>query len=854
MPEGALFSLRRNILDQRGRRPFARMVGGHQVDFRPPFCVKMLSRLSRNRMNRMTMTSRPFFLAVLLPAIVFTPLSAQGGFGSAVGVVGDDVLVLKPRYGQGPGAALVYQRDVEGVWQVVDQLGADGSTSTGEGLSPSIAVFGDMLVVAAGDADERWGAHLFQRNALRRWSRVESLPLVMDSNGGDAQWNYAALVQILRPPLRVVDTDGERALVVTIGGLGGVRIFERNAGSGSWFEWARLERSEPQRDDQFGVSLMIRGDVAIVGAPGHGRSGAAYIFSRDRVSGEWTEDLLISAPSPFPNSGFGAAVAIEGEAALIGHPGTAESRGIVVEYTWDEARGSWTEQDRIAPRVRTIGDRFGSSLTFRENELLVGAPGTDEGRGGVHRFVRNRSRDVWQAVEIFSVRDVEPGFALGSTVAIGRNVAVAGAPGADGGRGRAAVFSRPANGRWGEGDWLSLPLELPMITGEEVLCADGQADQFECSDVDLLAFLPLSELGLSPGSPDLAAGITDVWGWTDPETGRKYALVARMGGAAVVDVTDPSLPVYLALLAVEGGTAQDIKVYADHAFFIGAGDTGMPVFDLRRFREVREPPVTLTADARYEGIASAHNLVIDTQSGFAFPVGASGGGDTCGGGLHMVDIRNPLIPTFAGCYTDTEGLVWAGRTHDAQCVEYGGPDSDFRGRQICFASNETALRIVDLTDKENPVPIASATYPGMAFIHQGWLTEDHRYYYMNDELDELTGLAARTRTLIWDVAELDDPILVAEYFGSTTATDHNLYIKGDRMYQANYQAGLRVLDISNPERPEEIGFFDTTPYEGNPPTMSGAWTAYPFFESGTVVVSSTQEGLFLLRPVREPVF
>ena len=805
-------------------------------------------------MNRMTMTSRPVFLAVLLPALVFNSLSAQGGFGSGVGVVGDDVLVLKPTYGQGPGAALVYGRDVDGDWQVVDQLGAEGSTSTGEGLSPSIAISGDVLFVAAGDPDERWGAHVFQRNALRRWTRVASLPLVMDSNGDEAQWNYAALTEILRPPLRVVDTDGERALVATIGGLGGVRVFERNIGTGAWVERARLERSEPQADDRFGASLMISGDVGIVGAPGHGRSGAVYIFSRDSVSGEWREDALISAPSPFPNSGFGAAVAIDDEAVLIGHPGTAESRGIVVEYTRDEARGTWTEQDRIAPRVRTIGDRFGSSLAFRENELLVGAPGADEGRGGVHRFVRNRSGDIWQAVEIFSVQGVEPGFALGSTVAVGGNVAVAGAPGADGGMGRAAVFLRPANGRWGEGEWLSLAAELPMITGEEVLCAEGRADQFECNDVDLLAFLPLSELGLSPGSRALAGGITDVWGWTDPETRREYALVARIGGASVVDVTDPLLPVYVGLLAAEGGTALDIKVYADHAFFIGAGETGMPVYDLRRLRDVTEFPVTLTADARYDGIASAHNLVIDTQSGFAFPVGASGGGDTCGGGLHMVDIGNPLAPTFAGCYTDTEGLIWTGRTHDAQCVEYSGPDGDFRGRQICFASNETALRIVDVTDKENPVPIASATYPGMAYIHQGWLTEDHRYYYMNDELDELTGLAERTRTLVWDVAELDDPVLVAQHFGSTTATDHNLYIKGDRMYQANYQAGLRVLDISSPENPEEIGFFDTTPYEGNPPTLSGAWTAYPFFESGTVVVSSTREGLFLLRPVPRPVF
>ena len=820
-----------------------------------PLWSNMLKRLLRNRMNRMTMMSRALFLAVLPPAIVLSPLSAQGGYGSAVGVIGDDVIVLKPTYGQGPGVALVYGRDIDGVWQVVDQLGALRRSSTGEGLSPSLAVSGDLLFLAGGDADERWGAHLFRRNTLRAWSGVESLPLATAPDSDEPEWTYEALVGLLGPPLRAVASDGDRVLVTTIGGDGGAAVFERSLDSGSWIERARFDRSEPQPDDGFGVSLSISGDVAIVGAPQHGRSGAAYIFSRDRFSGEWSEVALISAPSPFPNSGFGTAVAIDGEAVLIGHPGTGESRGIVVEFTWDGTREIWAEQDRIAPRVREVGDLFGFALTFLENEMLVGAPGTDEGRGGVHRFVRNRSGDVWQAVEIFSAPGGEPGFALGSTVAVGPNVAVAGAPGADGGMGRAAVFSRPANGRWTvEGEWLSLSTELPMIIGEEVLCTDGQAGQFECHDVDLLAFLPLSELGLAPGSRALAGGITDVWGWTDPETSREYALVGRIGGASVVDVTDPSLPVYVGLLAVEHGTAQDIKVYADHAFFIGSDSTGMQVFDLRRLRGVSEFPVTLMADARYDGIASAHNLVIDTQSGFAFPVGAAGGGDTCGGGLHMVDIRDPVNPTFAGCYTDTEGLVWAGRTHDAQCVEYTGPDVDFRGRQICFASNETALRIVDVTDKDDPVPIASATYPGMAYIHQGWLTEDQRYYYMNDELDELTGLAERTRTLVWDVAELDDPILVAEYFGSTGATDHNLYIKGDRMYQANYQAGLRILDISNPESPQEIGFFDTTPYEGNPPTMAGAWTAYPFLESGTLLVSSTQEGLFLLRPAQRPVF
>lgn len=58
-------------------------------------------------------------------------------------------------------------------------------------------------------------------------------------------------------------------------------------------------------------------------------------------------------------------------------------------------------------------------------------------------------------------------------------------------------------------------------------------------------------------------------------------------------------------------------------------------------------------------------------------------------------------------------------------------------------------------------------------------------------------------------------------------------------------------DLAPPERPVEIGWFDTTPYGESPPGFGGGtWTAWPFFESGMVVVSSMNEGLFILRPQR----
>ena len=77
---------------------------------------------------------------------------------------------------------------------------------------------------------------------------------------------------------------------------------------------------------------------------------------------------------------------------------------------------------------------------------------------------------------------------------------------------------------------------------------------------------------------------------------------------------------------------RDVKVYADHAFIVadGAGQHGVQVFDLQRLRENTEEPVTYSEDAIYDGIASAHNIVINEDTGFAHAVGSRGGGETCG--------------------------------------------------------------------------------------------------------------------------------------------------------------------------------------------------------------------------------
>jgi choice-of-anchor B domain-containing protein len=106
---------------------------------------------------------------------------------------------------------------------------------------------------------------------------------------------------------------------------------------------------------------------------------------------------------------------------------------------------------------------------------------------------------------------------------------------------------------------------------------------------------------------------------------------------------------------------------------------------------------------------------------------------------------------------------------------------------------------------------------------------------------------------VWDLEDLDDPVVATMFTGETLASDHNLYVNGDYMYQSNYVAGLRVIDISDREHPVEVGYFDTVPWGENDPGFAGSWSNYPFFESGTIVVSSIKEGLFLLKKREELV-
>lgn len=368
-----------------------------------------------------------------------------------------------------------------------------------------------------------------------------------------------------------------------------------------------------------------------------------------------------------------------------------------------------------------------------------------------------------------------------------------------------------------------------------VPCENGMAGAYPCDGYDLLGRISLEDFGSDSGN--------DIWGWTDTATGKEYALMGLDDGSAFVDITDTENLVYLGKLptATSSSNWRDIKVYQDYAYIVAESNGhGVQVFDLKKLRDVSNIPKVFSADNRYTDIGNAHNIVINEETGFAYPLGTDRN-DQFNGGVHFLDLQNPEIPILAG------GWGVNGYTHDAQVINYTGPDADYNGSEIFVGANESQVVVVDISQKNAPVAISTLGYPFIGYTHQGWFTEDQRYFILGDELDEINS-GFRSRTLIFDVTDLDNPVLHDTYLGPTSAIDHNGYVLGEEFFLANYTAGVRVLDISGitDRSISETGFFDTFPANDNT-QFDGVWSIYPFFESGKIVISDINRGLFVIK-------
>ena len=800
----------------------------------------------------------------LAAAVLLTgaPAAAQDEFGRMVAVSGATVIVGKPGAARGPAALYRFERDRSGAWVLMGTFSPPDAAGNGHRLAPSLQWKGERLIVGSGDPDVRFGAHLFQhsRDGLVYERGLELVrppstgPAAAHGGPGAAAVDFAGIMRILQPPTRTVALQRDRiAVSVTAEGAepGGVHVYQRSGRRG-WSAPTVLPLPGPASEyPDFGTALAVNRDAILVASPGAEGDGRVFVYRpRDSELG----NVTIGPPDSLEaGARFGAALAVEGSRLLIGAPGARHGSGLVHAYRrvgngeWEfhqlltpgspeegmeevEMPGADDVEDAGAvpePEAAEAAGAFGTTLALLGDELWVGAPRERSGAGRVHRFMLIDGD--WQAAAL-DVPEARPDAALGSAVAIGTSAAVVGAPGTDGGYGAALVFRRDPGGPWSDPEWLRPGPGPDAVTEGEVRCDEGAAAGFSCEGVDLLAFLPTSAIGGEPWER-----VSDVWGWTDPETGREYALVGRSGGAAIVDVTDPGGPALPGRSArptpVEPATSRSTPTTSSSpATGPATTDSSSSTSRVRLRDRPSRTASQFQPDAVYRGIASAHNLGMDAESGFAFPVGASGvGGETCGGGLHMVDVRDPKSPVFAGCFTDTLGLIAPGPhprrpvrgvPRPRRTLPGDGRSASHRTRACSGSSTSPTRRRPRRSARREPPRASRTSTRGGSPTITATTTSTTNSTNWWARLPGDAHLHLRRRR-----TRRPDP--GGQRGRPSGATDHNLYVKGDRMYQANYQAGFRLLDISDPEAPVEIGWFDTTPYEGRPTRLRGRMDGLP---------------------------
>ena len=319
-------------------------------------------------------------------------------------------------------------------------------------------------------------------------------------------------------------------------------------------------------------------------------------------------------------------------------------------------------------------------------------------------------------------------------------------------------------------------------------------------------------------NPHSSQGYNDIWGYA--ADGREYALLCAGGGTSIIDITDPNNPAEVSFISGPFSGWRDVKTHGTYAYVIteGAGEgKGLQIIDLSDL-----PNSAALVNTVDEYFNTAHNIFID--DGYAYVIGTDGGG-----GMHILDLSDPVNPTRTAYYTTSAYI------HDV----YVWSDT-------VVACAATTYDLVDVSDKSNPQLISSsAALPGI-YAHSGWMTEDKRYFIAAEEFNE------RDIT-VWDLEDRENWKLVMDGLKlSNDSPIHNIFVKGDYAHISYYKEGYIVLDISDPINPLVVDQYDTYPSSNG--YYDGAWGCYPYLPSGNIIVSDMATGLYIFsfNPVENP--
>ena len=381
-------------------------------------------------------------------------------------------------------------------------------------------------------------------------------------------------------------------------------------------------------------------------------------------------------------------------------------------------------------------------------------------------------------------------------------------------------------------------------------CVNGKAGNFNCRNIDLVAHMALTSFSSRPSAAN------DIWGHVDLNTGTEYALIGLTNGTAVVSLANPESPDEVGTIAGTSTSWRDIKVYQyfdnalrrwqAYAYVSSEGSDGIQIIDLNQL------PATVSLAATYRGVVSSHNVFIggvdystNTANSAAQPLLYLAGQNTQRGATAALSLTNP---TSLSAVWQQNAAVAGDYSHDVAMMQIADArataDCQQNPCQVLFDFNEQEVRLWDSSVASAPTRLANLSYDQVSYVHSGWSSEDNRYLFVHDELDE-TSFNLNTTLRIYALDDLRNPVLQPVWRGPTRAIDHNGFVRGNRYYMSNYQRGLTVLDITNPAAPTEAGFFDTfLPSDGA--AFNGMWGTYPYLPSGLILGSDINSGLYIL--------
>jgi FG-GAP repeat len=365
-------------------------------------------------------------------------------FGYSVSISGDTVIVGARGDGGGSGSAYIFSRDQGGAdnWgEVIKLTASDGAVGDDFGVGVSISA--DTAIVGASFDDDNGNAsgsaYIFSRDegGADMWGEVQKL------TAGDG-----ATADIFGISVSI---DGDTAIVGARldddngDDSGSAYIFSRDeGGTNSWGQVQKLLAGDGASDDEFGRSVSISGDTAIVGAyyddDNDSNSGSAYIFSRDYGGADnWGEFKKLITGDGAVGDWFGYSVSISGDTAIVGAYGddnNGSQSGSAYIFSRDHGGiDNWGEVLELTPSDGAAYDGFGHSVSISGDTAIVGADGDDDNgsySGSAYIFSRDQGgADNWGEIKKLTAGDGVTDDFFGYSVSISGDTAIVGAYGDD---------------------------------------------------------------------------------------------------------------------------------------------------------------------------------------------------------------------------------------------------------------------------------------------------------------------------------------------------------------------------------------------------------------------------------------